>query len=54
MGTPLFSCVAFENRGVQLEMILGESQTAWYAWALMPNWGGIGSGLHTCLGYGFS
>jgi REP element-mobilizing transposase RayT len=37
MGTPLFSCVAFENSRVQLEMILGESQTACYAWALMPN-----------------
>ena len=37
VGTPLFSCLAFENRGVQLEMILGESQTACYAWALMLN-----------------
>ena len=36
LGTPLFSCLAFENSRVQLEMILGESQTACYAWALMP------------------
>ena len=37
LGTPLFSCLAFENSRVQLEMILGESQTACYAWALMLN-----------------
>jgi hypothetical protein len=31
VGTPLFSCLGFENSRVQLEMILGESQTACYA-----------------------
>jgi hypothetical protein len=35
VGTRLFSCVALENSSVRLEMILGESQKACYAWALI-------------------